>query len=610
MSAATVQPANLQSAPVAGLPGDPAEQTADWALCAGCHSVIYGKRLARNHGVCPQCGRCGPLTASERLALLADPGTIEPLEFTVASGDPLTFVDSKPYPQRLAEARQATGLPEAVSCARLRITGTPVVAATMDFRFMGGSLSAAVGELITLAAETALADRSPLLVVTASGGVRMQEGVIGLMQMAKTAQAINQLDEAGLATICVVTDPTYGGVAASFAMLGDIIVAEPGARLGFAGPRVIAQTIREELPPGFQTAEFLLERGFIDQVCPRAALRDRLGRMLSIAARRGIPAPPEPAGSVVIRDSAVLAERPAWEVVRQARQLSRPTTSDYLRMILDDFEELRGDRVGGDCSAIIGGIGRLAGESVVVIGHEKGHTPTDLLAHNYGMPAPAGYRKAARLLRLAAKWGLPVVTLVDTPGAYPGVDAELQGQATAIAENLRLMAALPVPVVTVITGEGCSGGALAIAVADRVLVMENAVYTVISPEGCAAILWRDSAAAPAAAQALRVDARSLLELGVVDGVIPEPPGGAAADHAEAAALLRAAIRAELGALSELDSARLVAHRRARYRQFGGVGAQPCEVGAQSGVVRVQFSAQPADFEESAMAALVAEGGNR
>lgn len=540
----------------------------DWVLCRDCRAVVYAKRLARNHGVCPQCGRCGPLTAYERLAMLADRDTLALLEPDVPSDDPLGFTDGEPYPRRLAQARRATGMSEAVVCARMRISCTPVVAAAMDFRFMGGSLSAAVGELITLAAEAALAERTPLVLVTASGGVRMQEGVVGLMQMAKTAQAMQRLDEAGLVTICLITDPTYGGVAASYAMLGDVVIAEPGARFGFAGPRVIAQTIRQELPPGFQTAEFLLERGFVDLVCPRSAVRERLGRLLSVGVRRGSAAHAGPAEQVVIRDPDRLAERDAWQAVRRARHLGRPTTSDYLRMILDDFDELHGDRVSGECPAIVGGVGRLGGESIVVIGHEKGHTPTDLLAHNYGMPSPAGYRKAARLMRLAAKWGLPLVTLVDTPGAYPGVDAELQGQATVIAENLRLMGALPVPVVTVITGEGCSGGALAIAVADRVLVMENAVYTVISPEGCAAILWKDSSAAPAAARALRVDARSLLELGVVDGVVPEPPGGAESDHAEAAALVRAAVRAELSDLASRDPARLVADRRARYRRFG------------------------------------------
>jgi acetyl-CoA carboxylase carboxyl transferase subunit beta len=259
-------------------------------------------------------------------------------------------------------------------------------------------------------------------------------------------------------------------------------------------------------------------------------------------------------------------------------------------MMLDDFEELRGDRVGGDCPAIVGGVGRLGGESVVVIGHEKGHSPAALVAHNYGMPGPAGYRKAGRLLRLAAKWGLPVITLVDTPGAYPGLEAEEHGQATAIAENLRLMGSLPVPVVTVITGEGCSGGALGIAVADRVLVMENGIYTVISPEGCAAILWRESTAAPTAARALRIDARSLLSMGVVDGVVPEPAGGTGSDHVEAASLLRAAIRAELRELGTLDPSRLVAMRRARFRRYGRPGpsvdvepgAAVAAVGSQGG----------------------------
>ncbi|GAA1873621.1 acetyl-CoA carboxylase carboxyl transferase subunit alpha [Asanoa iriomotensis] len=542
--------------------------TKEWALCRHCRAVVYAKRLARNHGVCPQCGGCFPLTAHEWLDLLADRDTLRLLDMDVPSDDPLGFSDGKPYADRLAAAREATGMPEAVVCARLSIVDSPVVVAAMDFRFMGGSLSAAVGELITRAAEAALAERLPLVVVTASGGVRMQEGVVGLMQMAKTAQAMQQLDEAGLVTACVITDPTYGGVAASYAMLGDVVIAEPGARFGFAGPRVIAQTIRQELPPGFQTAEFLLERGFVDLVSPRAQLRERLGRLLSIGTRRDTAADVCPAEQVVVREPDQVPEQDPWDAVRRARHLGRPTTSDYFRMILDDFEELHGDRVGGDCPAIVGGVGRLGREPVVVIGHEKGHTPADLAAHNFGMPNPAGYRKAARLMRLAAKWGLPVVTLVDTPGAYPGVDAELQGQATVIAETLRLMGALPVPLVTVVTGEGCSGGALAIAVADRVLIMENAIYTVISPEGCAAILWKDSAAAPAAARALKVDARSLLALGVVDGVVPEPPGGAEADQTAAAALVRSAIRVELADLAARDPARLLAERRARFRRFG------------------------------------------
>jgi acyl-CoA carboxylase subunit beta len=546
------------------------ENVDGWVLCDGCRSIIYGKRLSQNASVCPRCGHCAPLTALQRLAHLADPGTVAPFDVDVATEDPLGFVDSsRTYPERLAKARAATGLAEAVVCADIVIDGIPVVAAVMDFGFLGGSLGGAVGEMITLAAERALDRRTPMVVVTASGGVRMHEGVIGLMQMVKTTQAMNLLDEAGLPTICVITDPTYGGVAASFAMLGDVLLAEPGARIGFAGPRVIAQTTGEALPPGFQTAESVLRLGFLDQICSRSELRSRLGRLLSIATRHQAQASHEPAQAMTVRDYATLPQRPAWETVLRARELARPTTSDYIRLMCDDFEELHGDRTGGDCPSVITGVARLGGEPVVIIGHEKGHNAAQLVAHHYGMPGPAGYRKAGRVLRLAAKWGLPVVTLVDTPGADPGLDSELQGQATAIAQNLALMARTPVPIVTVVTGEGCSGGALAIAVADRVLMLEHATYTVISPEGCAAILWRDAAAAPQAADSLRLDARSLLELGVVDGVVPEPEGGAAADPAGIAAQLAASIRAELADLVGLDPAQLLANRRARYRRFGG-----------------------------------------
>jgi acetyl-CoA carboxylase carboxyl transferase subunit beta len=236
--------------------------------------------------------------------------------------------------------------------------------------------------------------------------------------------------------------------------------------------------------------------------------------------------------------------------------------------MLEEFEELHGDRLTGDCPAIIAGLGRMAGRPVAVIGHQKGHGVAELAAHNYGMADPAGYRKAARVLRLAAKLGLPVVTLIDTPGAYPGIEAEERGQAVAIAENLKLLAGLPVPVVAVVTGEGGSGGALALAVADEVLMCADAVYSVISPEGCAAILWKDPAAAPTAASALRVDARQLLRLGVVDGVVPEPDGGAAADPPGMAETLRRALLVRLDALSVREPARLVADRRARFRRMG------------------------------------------
>jgi acetyl-CoA carboxylase carboxyl transferase subunit beta len=537
----------------------------EWVSCPQCRALVYDKRWNRNLRVCPDCGHHGRVGARARLEQLCDAGSIELLDLTVAESDPLGFVDAKPYPARLAAARASTGLDEAVLCAVGAIEGNPLVVAVMDFGFMGGSLSGAVGELITVAGETAMARGLPLLIVTASGGARMQEGAIALMQMAKTSQMLGQLDDAGLLTISLVTDPTFGGVAASFATLCDVIIAEPGARLGFAGRRVIEQTIKQTLPPDFQTAEFLLANGLIDLIRPRQELRPTLARLLSIGsatALERVDAPEEQPRSEP--DTG----RTPWEVVQRARDLGRPTTLDYFGLLLDDFEELRGDRLGADCPAIVGGLGRLAGIPVVVMGHQKGHTAAELGARNFGMPTPAGYRKTARLMTLAAKLGLPVISLIDTPGAYPGREAEQHGQAIAIAENIRLMSKLPVPVVSVVTGEGGSGGALALGVANHVLICANAVYSVISPEGCAAILWHDPAAAPRAAEALRMTSPQLAELGVVDRIVPEPPGGTQADHVTAAQHLRAALLTSLRELLPLDSDQLIAQRRARFRAFG------------------------------------------
>jgi acetyl-CoA carboxylase carboxyl transferase subunit beta len=553
-----------------------------WWLCGRCRKISFGPRMARAAYVCPGCGRHERLAATDRVQQLFDEDSVTALDFVASATDPLGWVDSKPYPVRLAEARDRTGLAEAVLCVRAAIDGHPIVAAVMDFAFMGGSLGSAVGELVTLTAETALAERTPLLLVTASGGARMQEGALSLMQMAKTSQALAALDEAGILTISLITDPTFGGVAASFATLSDVLVAEPGARLGFAGPRIIEQVIRQTLPTGFQTAEFLYERGFVDVIRSRAELRPTLARLLaaggaSPVGRGAAAAVAEVNGDApIITDPAVLPTRAPWEAVRGARALERPTALEYIGMFVDGFEELHGDRLSGDCRAIVAGLGRFEGRPVAVIGHQKAHTPADLMARNYGMATPSGYRKSARVLRLAAKLGIPVLTLIDTPGAYPGLEAEEEGQAIAIAENLRLLAGLPVPVLSVIIGEGGSGGALALAFADEVLISASGVYSVISPEGCASILWKDPSQAPRAAAALRMDARSLLELGIVDGVVPEPAGGAGADPAAAAELLRRALAARLPRLAGRDPRALVRERRARFRAFGAGDQLPIE----------------------------------
>lgn len=538
---------------------------ADWEVCPGCRTMQYAKRLRREHRVCPECGNHHRQPGVERIEQLFDVGSVRYPDLRVRSGDPLGFVDTVAYPDRLDRARRRSGTEEGVLVVTGTVGGRALVAAIMDFHFMGGSLGSAAGELITLAAERALAERTPLLIVSVSGGARMQEGALSLMQMAKTAQALAALDEAGILTVSLITDPTYGGVAASFATLCDVIVAEPGARLGFAGPRVIEQTIRQSLPEGFQTAEFLLKNGFVDAIRPRAEHRGFLARLLALQEPDTVPALGDP--DPVLRSPAQVDAADPWATVQRARALGRPTTLDYLARVFDEFEELHGDRVGGDCAAVVGGPARLGGAQVMVIGHQKGRTVAELSERNFGMPSPSGYRKAGRLMRLAAKLGLPVVTLVDTPGAHPGVEAEQCGQAVVIAESIRLMTTLPVPVVTMVTGEGGSGGALALAVADDVLMGSGSVYSVISPEGCAAILWNDATQAARAASALGLDPRRLLEMGVVDGVVPEPEH-ITEEHAEAARRVRGALTASLRRLSKVAPGELVASRRARFRAFG------------------------------------------
>ncbi|UGT72310.1 acetyl-CoA carboxylase carboxyl transferase subunit alpha [Nocardia gipuzkoensis] len=544
------------------------DAAADWVLCPACLIPLYGKRFARDLGVCGECGRHTPITAEQRAGQLADEGRFEPLPVAATDDDPLTFTDTKSYRDRLAAARARTGMHDAVLCALAAIEGRPVVIAAMDFRFLGGSLGIAVGEMITAAAETALVRRIPLIIVTASGGARMQEGPLSLMQMAKTSAALEQLDRAGILTVSVITDPTYGGVAASFATLSDVLIAEPGARLGFAGRRVIEQTIRQDLPPKFQTAEFLLERGLIDMIVPRAGLRQALGALLRAAGPVDPAEPLVPADAGVITDPARVPATDPWTQVRRARAPQRPTALDYFALAFDEFRELCGDRISGDCAAVVGGTAWLGGRPVMVIGHQKGHDPKELMERNFGMPTPAGYRKAARLMRLAEKLGLPVITLIDTPGAYPGATAEEQGQAIVIAENIRLMSALRVPVISVVIGEGGSGGALALGVANRVLMFANGTYSVISSEGCAAIVWNDPAAAPLAAAALALTARDLLRLGVVDAVLPEPGDDVGAAPVAAAEQLHRALVATLGELAGRSGAELADERRARFRRFG------------------------------------------
>ena len=574
----------------------PATQTDDpsWRPCHGCGTLLYGRRLASHGFVCPECRHHFRIPVFTRLRLLLDPESAQPLEIGVPAWDVLGFVDTKPYSQRLVEATARTGLDEAAVAVPGRIGGAPAVVVAMDFQFLGGSMGTAVGEIVTRAAEHALATRTPLVTITASGGARMQEGCLSLMQMAKTSAAFAALRSAGVLTICLLTDPTFGGVTASFATLGDVLIAEPGALIGFAGPRVIENAVRQPLPEGFQTAEYLLAHGMLDCVEPREGLPALLGMLLRAyrsdghdAAGSDIVAPRLPEdGQPPWSDATELAAAPAARLLRDARAIGRPTTLEYAWRIFDEFVELHGDRLAGDDPAMVGGLGRLDGCWAVVLGHQKGNDTASLIARNFGMARPEGYRKATRLMRLAQRLRLPVLTFVDTQGAAPDISAEDRGQSWAISESLAELSGLTVPVVATIVGEGGSGGALALAVANRVLMLERTCYSVISPESCSTILFGKPDRAEEMAERLRITPLDLLRLGLVDAVVPEPPGGAQADPGKAAADLRYALCQTLRELAPLSPAELVEDRRRRFRRFGTPPSPAAELAtAEEGAAR-------------------------
>lgn len=525
--------------------------------CLFCGQDVSQSEIYLQYRVCPHCRFHHSLTARERIDLLADPGSFREVNRSLTSLDPLSFASRGSYRERLAEARKRTGLSEAVVTGVCAIGGNPTVIAVLDFGFLGGNMGCAVGEKMALAFELAARRKEPMVTVVSSGGARMQEGVLSLMQMAKTAAAAKRLHRSGLPYISVLANPTSGEVYASFASLGDLILAEPGALVGFASLRTLEEATGKPLPEHSHTAEFHLEHGMIDGVVDRAGLRqllsiflDLLGARYRLTMRKRSQAysPPEK------------HREPPWQTVQLARHQNRPTALDYIGRITSAFVEMHGDRLYGDDPAVVCGLAELSGEAVVIIGQER--------SHHEGQARPEGFRKAQRALRLAASFGLPVVTLIDTKGAYAGLESEERGMGPAIASTLALLTDLPTPVVSIIIGEGGSEGALALGVADCILMLENAIYSVISPEEAASILFRDPGRAQEVAPALKLTAPDCKELGVVDVVVPEPAGGAHTDHDEAARLLKNALVRELLQVQQSSGERLV---KARYKKFRRMG---------------------------------------
>ena len=529
--------------------------------CNVCKSAVFVEEVKDNDYICPHCGNYFRVHAWRRVQQIADPGTFEEWDAGLPQENPLHY---KGYKEKIEGLQEKTGLDEAILTGKAEIDGNPTVLGVCDSRFMMASMGSVVGEKITRAVERATRERLPVVIFACSGGARMQEGIVSLMQMAKTSAALKRHSDAGLLYISVLTNPTTGGVTASFAMEGDIILAEPGALIGFAGPRVIRQTIGQKLPKGFQKAEFLLEHGFLDGIVDRKQMKATLSRLLSMHQHQDTKSVYQ--GKKVLKEEK-LQDKSAWERVQLARDKERPTGKDYLALLFDEFTELHGDRRYGDDPAVIGGIGRFHGNPVTVIIQEKGQGTKDSIARNFGMVSPEGYRKSLRLMKQAEKFKRPVICFVDTPGAFCGMEAEERGQGQAIAENIYELSALKVPVLSIVIGEGGSGGALALAVADQVWMVENSIYSVLSPEGFASILWKDAGKAREAAQVMRLTAGDLKKLGIVEHVFSEKEPLTRANMTDMGEKMDQAIGTFLTLYEKMDPEELLEKRYNRFRKM-------------------------------------------
>ena len=540
--------------------------------CPKCKKMVNRDRVVKKKYVCYECGAYFRVKTTNRIRMVADLKSFTPWFEDMPVSNPLNY---EGYEEKLAETREKTGADEAVTVGQCKVFGEDAVLGICETRFMMGSMGHVVGEKITRAIEKATELKLPVFLFCCSGGARMQEGIISLMQMAKTSAAIKKHGEAGLLYCTILTDPTTGGVTASFAMLGDVIMAEPGALIGFAGPRVIKQTIGQELPEGFQTAEFLLEHGFIDGIVRRENLKKTIYFLIKThQCREGSYAEFRKDAEIHFELNEILKERSwltlprtAWEKVKAVRQVERPAATDYMEYIFDTFVEAHGDRYFQDDAAIVGGVAFLDGQPVTVIADVKGKDMKECQKRNFGMPMPEGYRKALRLMKQAEKFNRPIISFVNTPGAFCGIEAEERGQGEAIARNLLEMSALKVPVLCILIGEGGSGGALATAVGNEVWMMENATYSILSPEGFASILWKDSNKAQEASEVMNITAQDLKRLGVIEEIVPEF-GGADKKSVEAIGeYMKEHIKLFLEIYQGITGEEIAEQRYQRFRNF-------------------------------------------
>ncbi len=539
----------------------------DFIKCPKCKDVFLKNEIKLNIGVCCNCNHHFRISCKERLESIFDSNSVTLLDEDIKSKSPLNFPS---YTEKVQNLSDKLKLNDAVITGIGSINGIRTGFGIMDSSFMMGSMGSVVGEKLVRLIENSINLNLPVIIFTASGGARMQEGMLSLVQMAKVSAAIKVHSKKGLLYISVITDPTTGGVTASFASLGDIIIAEPNAMFGFAGKRVIEQTIQEKLPDCFQNSEFMIKNGFIDLLVQRRMMKETLENILLMHNPINIYAKNFSKQNTLKVDCRIDENNnlSAWEIVKIARNKERPNYKDYISLMIDNFIELHGDRYYGDDNAIVCGIGYINEIAVTIICSAKGKSVDENVQRNWGSAKPEGYRKALRIMKEAEKFKRPIICLIDTAGAYCGVEGEERGQGEAIAKNLLEMSDLQTPIISVVIGEGGSGGALALGVADRIFMLENSIYSVISPEGCAAILLKDSARANEAAELLKLTAMDLLKLNIIDGIIEEPIGGAHKDVEFTIKNVKRTIYENIINLKHYSITNLIKERYCKFRNMG------------------------------------------
>ena len=535
--------------------------------CLYCEEPIKDSHSYITFRVCPFCRFHYTITARERIELLADRGTFKETHKYLSSVAPISFTRRGRFGELLAQDQNRTGLTEAAVTGRCKIDGEDVMLIVLDFTFMGGTMGSVVGEKVASALEAAAKGGMSALAVVSGGGVRVQEGVLSLMQMAKTVTAANRLRDEGAPFIVVLANPSTGQAYASFANLADVILAEPKSLIGLSPLRTLREASNIPLPLDAHTAEAHVGHGLLDNVVDREVLQSRVSVLLRILRGQRLEKSKQDkaltSDLLQAADGACTQVHP-WDALSAVRHAERPPASNYFRQMLDPFVELRGDRLNSDDRSIVAGVGYLDGQPVAVIGHQRRTLLEGERYHVY----PDGLRKAQRVIGLASRFELPLLTLVDTQGADPGLEAEEQGIGNAIARTLSAMLDVPTPIVSVIIGEGGSEGALALGMADCILMQQYAVYSPISMNHNLAGAFHEPVLDHEAADALMLTAHDCVELGIADGVIPEPEGGSHLDPRAAGTGLQGGILKELNRLNKLSQSKLLKRRYTKFRRMG------------------------------------------